>query len=113
MENIWEVLQKITTFVLLPLVIGVMEYRNTARGRDTKKKEVDTQAAVQALLRDRIVEKHREAMKEGEVDIYTRDSLDRMFVEYKNLGGNGMIEVIMKEIEELPTTTSETKKENT
>lgn len=67
------------------------------------KKDVDTQAAVQALLRDKIVDRHAEYIKQGHVDLYGRDSLNRMYVEYKNLGGNSLVDLLMSELEELPT----------
>lgn len=67
------------------------------------KKDVDTQAAVQALLRDKIVDRHAEYMRQGYVDLYGRDSLNRMYVEYKNLGGNSLVDLLISELDELPT----------
>lgn len=67
------------------------------------KKDVDTQAAVQALLRDKMVDKHRQYMLQGYVDVYSRDSINRMYVEYKNLGGNSLVDKLMGELDDLPT----------
>lgn len=106
------------SLVLSPLLIAWLDWRHSKQieqeraqreiekedtDRRINKKDVDTQAAVQALLRDKIVDKHRTYMFQGYIDLYSRDSVNRMYVEYKNLGGNSLVDKLMGELDELPT----------
>lgn len=58
----------------------------------------------QAMLRDRIIQAYNHYYKEKKfMPIYARESLDHMYQEYHNLGGNGVIEDLVKKLYELPT----------
>lgn len=58
---------------------------------------------VQALLKDRLIERYRQFKKVGEISILDKESIDTMYKEYKNLGGNGAISQLIEEIQDLPT----------
>lgn len=58
---------------------------------------------IQALLRDRIIQAHTHYMQRGELPLYARENIEKMYSEYKTLGGNGAIERIKLELDELPT----------
>lgn len=62
---------------------------------------------VQALLRDRIIEKYDKAIEEGYCPIHIRDSMIEMSIQYYNLGGNGVVNTLMEKIQYLPTTPPE------
>lgn len=49
-----------------------------------------------------IVETHHRCIKEGCIDDFTKDTVERRFQNYKDLGGNSYIEELVKEIRELP-----------
>lgn len=58
----------------------------------------------QAMLRDRIIQAYNHYYKEKKfMPIYARESLNNMYQEYHNLGGNGVIEDLVKKLYELPT----------
>lgn len=57
-----------------------------------------------ALLRDRIIQMYNHyVVTKGYCPIYARESVAEMYKEYKALGGNGVIEDLMRDIEDLPT----------
>lgn len=115
---IWDTIGQVVSLILAPILVVLLDRKYDKRARDAaeesrqlkedtdrriNKKDVDTQAAVQALLRDKIVDKHREYMLQGYVGLYSRDSLNRMYIEYKNLGGNSVVDMLMGELDKLPT----------
>lgn len=62
-----------------------------------------TQNGVQALLRNEIISNYNKHMEKGYMPIYERENIDRMYHEYKNLGGNGVVEELMEKLNHLPT----------
>lgn len=58
---------------------------------------------VQALLRDRIIEKYDQSLAIGYCPVYIRESVCEMEKQYKNLGGNGVVPSIVEKLYELPT----------
>lgn len=62
---------------------------------------------VQALLRDRIIEKYDKAIDDGYCPIHIRESLIEMAKQYHNLGGNGVVSTLIEKIQYLPTTPPE------
>lgn len=71
------------------------------------KKQTDKQnameAGVQALLRDRLIDRYREVKEKNEISILDRENLQHMYNEYVNLGGNGTVKQLMDELLEIPT----------
>jgi hypothetical protein len=56
-----------------------------------------------ALLRVEIVKSYNYYMEKGYCPIYARDSINSMFREYLNLGGNSTIPDLIEELNNLPT----------
>ena len=56
-----------------------------------------------ALLRSEIIKSYHYYMDKEYCPLYARDSIIAMGVEYKNLGGNGLIPGLLEEINDLPT----------
>lgn len=108
---------QIMQIVILPIVgaIVVVKTNNVKKGAEEKaKKAMDTadktqqeqnalRVGVQALLRNEILDKYEIYMRQGYIDIYGRDNLDRMYTQYKALGGNSTITLVMEELKELDT----------
>lgn len=94
------------------LLGGVVAYLTAVFRKFSKQRECDqlqlkaTQAGVRALLKERLVESIHKAKQQGFVYIFQLESINSMFEEYTNLGGNGTIKHMMKELSELPTKTS-------
>ena len=62
-----------------------------------------TQNGVKALLRDRIIATYDLHIDKGYMSIYSRENLDEMYKEYKKLKGNGVVDHLIEELNELPT----------
>ena len=60
-------------------------------------------AAMQALLRDRLIQAYNYHMEKGYIYIYERDTVDNMYNQYHILGANGVIDDLMEEFCNLPT----------
>ncbi len=91
---------------LIPLAVGYM----AAWIRDKLKEQKQSQeeyaaikAGVQALLRDRMIALHSHYEEKGWAPIYARENFIDMYVSYKNLNGNGVIEDIYQQFLTLPT----------
>lgn len=70
---------------------------------ENEKEQTSLKNGVQALLRDRIIQSYSHYEEKGFCPIYARENLEKMHKEYKNLGGNGMIEDLMNKITDMPT----------
>lgn len=60
----------------------------------------------QALLRDRLIQMFNHYIEKKEMPIYARESLDKMYVQYHKLGGNGAVEPLIERLYDLPTNSS-------
>ena len=58
---------------------------------------------VQALLRNELIRRYREYEQKGEISILDKENMEAMFLQYKNLGGNGTVKHMMDDLLELPT----------
>ena len=72
---------------------------------DEKRKNDATQSGVQALMRNAIVAAYERGDERGFVPIYDRENIDHLYNEYRNLGGNGVIQNLIDKINSLPTNT--------
>lgn len=79
----------------------------SAKIKEQNQKQLAIENGVQALLRDRLIERYRECCLKGELSILDRENLNHMFEEYLNLKGNGTVKQLMNDLLDLPT-----KKEN-
>lgn len=108
---------QIMSLIVLPIVGTIVAIRvsHTKASAEAKaKKAMDTahktqqeqdaiRVGVQALLRNEILDKYENYMRQGYIDIYGRDNLDRMYTQYKALGGNSTITLVMEELKALDT----------
>ena len=62
-----------------------------------------TEKGVQALLRAEIIRLYNKYIDLKAIPIYERENLEHLFVEYKALGGNGVIDSLIEKLNELPT----------
>lgn len=67
------------------------------------KKQKAVENGVQALLRNELIRRYREYETKGELTIIDKENLEAMFKEYQNLGGNGTVAQMYKDLIELPT----------
>ena len=86
-------------------VVAVVITYLIAQGKLQGRQYKATQAGVKALLRDRLISAIHKAKKQGFIYIHELENIDKMYTEYINLGGNGTIVHMMKEVSQLPTKT--------
>lgn len=60
-----------------------------------------TRRGVQTLLKCQIIAKYDEYKQRGFVSLYDREIIGELYIEYKNLGGNGLINKLVDDIEKI------------
>ena len=86
----------------IEFAFGIISAGLIAGFRHLLKKQKAIENGVKALLRDRIIQSCNNYREKGYCPIYARDSINNLFKEYKELGGNGTIEALVNETRELP-----------
>ena len=99
MEFMWQ--QILGWFI--PFILGSIITFLINRVKKDKKKDKAIETGVQALLRNEIIRRYREFESKGEISILDKENLEEMFVQYKNLGGNGTVKKMMDELLSLKT----------
>lgn len=87
----------------LEIILGGIVTYIITRIKDIKNRNESTQNGVKALLRDRILAVYETYIQKGYMPFYARENLQEMFKEYKNLGGNGVVDGLITKLYELPT----------
>lgn len=101
MENI-NILQTIVSYIV-PTILGVVIGFISTKVKANNKKDKAIEEGVQALLRNELIRRYREYEQKGEMSILDKENMEAMFVQYKNLGGNGTVKHMMDDLFELPT----------
>lgn len=65
-------------------------------------KQSAVEKGVQALLRSEIIRMYNKYSELGRFPIYERENLEHLYAEYKALGGNGVVEGLVGDLNELP-----------
>ena len=73
-----------------------------------KKRENDAlKEGMQALLRDRIIQAYNHYLDKGWIPIYAMESIEACYKSYEELGENGVIDNLMRQLRELPNHSTE------
>lgn len=73
-----------------------------------KKRENDAlKEGMQALLRDRIIQAYNHYSDKGWIPIYAMESIEACYKSYEELGENGVIDNLMRQLRELPNHSAE------
>ena len=68
-----------------------------------KKRENDAlKEGMQALLRDRMIQAYNHYSDKGWIPIYAMESIEACYKSYEELGENGVIDNLMKQLRALP-----------
>ena len=97
MEIIGETILKWIITFLLGSLIGIV----LTRLKTETKKNKALFNAVQAILRDRLIEKYRIFKSKGEMTILDKENLEHLYTEYINLGGNGTVKELYEDLNEI------------
>lgn len=95
-------IEQMISHVLNLILGGVISYI-FALYRQKKKENDALKAGLQALLRDRIIQAYNHYVQDkGWIPIYAKESIDACYKSYEALGENGVINDLMKQLNELP-----------
>lgn len=70
--------------------------------KQTEAKQEANNKGTCALLRDRIVQSYYHYFERGWITLHGLESVEKMYEEYHNLGGNGTITKLVQDIHRLP-----------
>lgn len=88
---------------ILHLILGGVVSYIFALYRQKKKENDALKAGLQALLRDRIIQAYNHYVQDkGWIPIYAKESINACYRSYEALGENGVINDLMKQLNELP-----------
>ena len=83
------------------LIVACLQHRWAAKEKTDKR--VDALVAAQKVLMiDRVRYLGRVYINTGEISLADKENLRGMYAAYKGLGGNGDLETVMDEVENLP-----------
>lgn len=94
------ILKSILTIVGF-IITGLLGYF-TAKVKSYKEKDSRQEEALKCLLRSNITSKYYVYSEMKEIPYYEKENVDRMFEQYKKMGGNSYVETIVREINALP-----------
>ena len=63
-----------------------------------------TKNGAKVLLKGEIIRRYNEYKKIGCLSLFDKETITELYEEYKNLGGNGIIEDMIDDISEIPLT---------
>lgn len=96
------VLQMILNYIVTLVLGGIIGFLST-KVKNHNKKDKAIEEGLVALLRNELVRRYREYETKGEMAILDKENIEDMFKQYENLGGNGTVKKMYKELLNLPT----------
>lgn len=96
---------------LITAILGVVVAALAARVKSIKTETNATKQGLQSLLRLEIIHNYNKHISSGYCPIYAKEALEKAYLSYHDLGGNGTITGLYQEIQNLPTEPPKHKKE--
>lgn len=96
-----EILMKTILTIVGFVVTGLLGYF-VAKIKSYKEKDTRQEEALKCLLRSNITSKYYVYSELKEIPYYEKENIDKMFEQYKMMGGNSYVETIVREINQLP-----------
>lgn len=86
------------------ILIIISGYMGKFKSDLSKSKTIDSaiMSGVQALLRSKIISEHERLLEKGFADVHEKENIKNVFDQYNNLGANGIMDCLVKEVIELP-----------
>jgi hypothetical protein len=97
----WEIVKQIIFWMLTASLGALAAYFRTKYVR-AKKEEESLKNGMQSLLRTDIIRLHDKFTERGYAPIYAKEAIEKSYVAYHNLGGNGVITHLYEEMMNLP-----------
>lgn len=98
---IYEIILKAILTLVGFVVTGLLGYF-VAKIKEHKHKDNRQEEALKCILRSNITSKYYVYSELKEIPYYEKENIDKMFEQYKNMGGNSYVDTIVKEINQLP-----------
>ena len=98
---IYEIILKAILTLVGFVVTGLLGYF-VAKIKEHKRKDNRQEEALKCILRSNITSKYYVYSELKEIPYYEKENIDKMFEQYKNMGGNSYVDTIVKEINQLP-----------
>ena len=96
-----EILMKTILTIVGFVVTGLLGYF-VAKIKGYKEKDTRQEETLKCLLRSNITSKYYVYSELKEIPYYEKENIDRMFEQYKKMGGNSYVDTIVREINSLP-----------
>jgi hypothetical protein len=90
-------------FGLILTGLSFLVRRLFREAKTTRKTTSAVQTGIRCMLRDRIIHSYENYIQLGYCPLPVRENTEEMHVAYKALGGNGAVDHIVAEMNELPT----------
>lgn len=84
------------------LLTGFFRYLYV-RIKEADRRTESVQLGLQALLRNQMIHEYNKYLDQGYAPIYAKENFENMWVQYHNLGYNGVMDEIHEKFKELPT----------
>ena len=92
---------ELISFIGFPAICGAIGYV-MAKVKSYHAITVAVQNGVQALLRDRMLTSYHYCSRKESASVDEKENFEQMYLQYKALGGNGVIEHIYQNFLDLP-----------
>lgn len=99
-EIVMTALSFIVTGFLGFFVAKVKDYKK--REEAQKERDKTQQEALKCILRSNITSKYYVYTELGEIPYYEKENIDKMHEQYKKMGGNSYVDIIVAELNKLP-----------
>ena len=96
-----EILMKTILTIVGFAATGLLGYF-VAKIKGYKEKDTRQEETLKCLLRSNITSKYYVYSELKEIPYYEKENIDRMFEQYKKMGGNSYVDTIVREINSLP-----------
>ena len=98
-----EIILKTILTIIGFIITGILGYLS-AKVKEHKQKDTQQQKALMCLLRSSITSKYYVYKEIGSIPYYEKENIDKMHEQYKDMGGNSYVDIIVDEINKLPVT---------
>ena len=108
-EIITYALRSYITYALLAIGGVIIHYTKKFVKESTERNNL-LYESVRAILRNDIINMYSDCKKKGYCPIYVKDNVKSLAKPYHDIGGNGVIDKLVVEMMEMPTSTKESEK---
>ena len=96
-------LYQILCLLGVPALIGALWAWVSVQMKAMKKRNDAVKSGVQALLRGQMIKDYNNYLGKGYAPIYAKENFENMWMQYHNLGANGVMDDIHERFMALPT----------